>query len=463
MGRREATPTEKVPCVGLHRAAVQASSTDPPVDATSLTACCQWATAFARSLPVLAIFPLDLHPVTLHTLFVDHDHTNSLAPHTTVRSPPAVLPIPLRSVSHIPLRNAEGVAASSRPGEVLSPVDSHGPSSSASPPQPAGPTIVAGGTASSRQRTSQPPESPADLPPGGRTTSPQAPVPPLHDPLPEGGGRGWATSVSDLESTATSPFSPSPNSIPLLLEHLSCSSLSLLQVAHAHNTSLDALTTWMTRPDIAERLDELHHIAAQRARLVAAQHLAAATEALASIVHTGMSRAESAPLDPTNPRQLALRLRQRESIRRAATTILRISTYCPRRWLARVPTPDPAPTAHAAGVQVNSRGSPRSGTPGTPVPLNDSLARGAQRPVSEPDGPTSPPATSTAARCGVTPDTLSVGVASRRPTATHLRGFAAPSVPRLSGFAESRVPQARALFSAAGAPSPLPRHNRAPP
>ena len=392
-----------------------------PLPPPSLPTCCQCRTAFARNLAALAHFPLDLLATTLHTPPVEHDHTNSLAP-------PALMP-------------------------QLS--------------------------ASAESRVPQ-----------------------------------------------TLPFNPPSNSIPAILDSLASSCLSLLQIAHAHNTTLDALTTWMTRPDIAERLDELHLLAAQRARLVAAQHLAAAAEALASIVHTGMSRAESASLDPTNPRHLALRLRQRESIRRAATTILRISTYSPRpAWQRPVgrtscpptvppvprlsgsaesrvlPTANPAPlpphiplhsqpciplrnaegvaassqpgevpspsvtspSPHAEGVQVSSRWSPRSGTPGTPAPVDSSFTRGAQRPEGEPGALPPLPATSTAARCDPTQGSLSVGVASRRPTATHCRGYAALPVPRLSAPAESRVPEALTLLTAAGALSPLARHNRAPP
>ena len=169
-----------------------------------------------------------------------------------------------------------------------------------------------------------------------------------------------------------------------LLASLLDPSLSLLDIANKHNLTLEALAALLTRPDIAERVDELHILAAQRARLVASQHLAAAASALASILHVGNDRAESAPLDLSNPRHLALRLRQRESTRRAATTLLRISTYSPRRWLVRSDSP------HREAVAVSSRGLPRSGTPGTPPqetnPSPPGLNAPAANPLSSPEG-----------------------------------------------------------------------------
>ncbi len=126
-------------------------------------------------------------------------------------------------------------------------------------------------------------------------------------------------------------FSPPPNAIPLLLELLADSSNSLLDIALSAHTSLEALAAWMTQPDIAQRLDDLHTIAAQRARLVASQYLAAAALALSNILTASTNPAEHAALSTANPRHLALRLRQRESTRRTAATLLRIATYTPRR------------------------------------------------------------------------------------------------------------------------------------
>ena len=142
------------------------------------------------------------------------------------------------------------------------------------------------------------------------------------------------------------PCSPPPESIPLLLAQLTDSSLSLAAIAKSHGLTLTDLTTLMARPDIAEQLAAIHAAAAQRTRIVAAQHLPLAVEVLASIAATHRDEDSPPGFDPANPRHRILRLRHRESARRAASTLLRLANYAPRppALVGRTSCP-PAPVA----------------------------------------------------------------------------------------------------------------------
>ncbi|MFN0011930.1 MAG: hypothetical protein ACKVS8_09835 [Phycisphaerales bacterium] len=240
-------------------------------------------------------------------------------------------------------------------------------------------------------------------------------------------------------------FSPPPAAVPLLLELLTDSSHSLLDIALSAHTSLEALAAWMTQPDIAQRLDDLHTLAARRARLVAAQHLAAAATALGHLLTASDNPAENAALDTANPRHLALRLRQRESTRRTAATLLRIANHTPRRTAATsAPGGADVPSAHfphREAVQVSSRGLPRSGTPGvlhenTPSPPG----------LNAPEANLSPPATAIYPRTRLTlPPATDIFTASR---ATDSRGSASESVPINSPVSRpTTIPPATNIFA----------------
>ncbi|MFN0012632.1 MAG: hypothetical protein ACKVS8_13420 [Phycisphaerales bacterium] len=172
--------------------------------------------------------------------------------------------------------------------------------------------------------------------------------------------------------------------------------LSLLDIAAAHNLTLDQLTALMARPDIAEQLSALHAGAALRVRIVAAHHLPLAIEALAGIIHAfnndntddnagDISENDNDPgpaLDNTNFRRAIFRQRRTETVRRAASTILRLANFYPpvgrtSRPPSAIevgpPTSMPREMPSAGGADVPSASSPATDSRGsarTPVPIN---------------------------------------------------------------------------------------------
>ncbi len=142
-------------------------------------------------------------------------------------------------------------------------------------------------------------------------------------------------------------------------------SLSLLDIAAAHNLTLDQLTTLMARPDIAEQLAALHSAAALRVRIVAAQHLPRAVEALGTIINAHLNDDDLPTLDKTNFRHMVFRQRRTEMMRRAASTILRLANFHPPSRVSGLGGAD-VPSASRA---TDSRGSARESVPLNSPPL----------------------------------------------------------------------------------------------
>ncbi|MFN0010966.1 MAG: hypothetical protein ACKVS8_04895 [Phycisphaerales bacterium] len=189
--------------------------------------------------------------------------------------------------------------------------------------------------------------------------------------------------ASASERSAPSCLCPSvPSCLPSdLLSAFLNPSLSLLDIAAAHNLTLDQLTTLMARPDIAEQLSALHSAAALRVRIVAANHLPLAIEALAAIIAIDTSAETFPTLDRDNFRHMVFRQRRTETVRRAASTILRLANFYPPvgrtcRPPSAIevgpPTSMPRERPSAGGADVPSaaaRATEGRGSASPPVPM----------------------------------------------------------------------------------------------
>lgn len=209
----------------------------------------------------------------------------------------------------------------------------------------------------------------------------------------------------------TPAFHPSdPN---ILLAALADPTRALADIAATHNTTLHALALWLTRPDIAARLDDLDALSARRTRSTATSALAAAAATLHAILQDFLTRPAEA--DP------ALRLRAMESARRAACALVRLARFSPgpaqrpdrpaQRADRPAPhgTPAPASPARAGEHRVPGRaattaastpfhGSIPPPAPAAIPPRPEAVAHAAahhQRPSapSSPSSPLQPPPT----------------------------------------------------------------------
>ncbi len=109
-------------------------------------------------------------------------------------------------------------------------------------------------------------------------------------------------------------FQPDAATSDAILQSIAADySLSLTDIAAKHNTTIEALTAWLTRDDIDERLTAIESACARRARLTAANHLPAvahvakqALEEASDVLRLPPTTAPSVPSRsasaPPNPR-----------------------------------------------------------------------------------------------------------------------------------------------------------------
>jgi len=136
----------------------------------------------------------------------------------------------------------------------------------------------------------------------------------------------------------THDFNPAPHVADEILTDLATDPhASIAALAAKHHTTVAALTLWITRPDIDDRLAVFDSLFARRARLIATAMLPQAITTLTAVMnafdtdapHAAPSTQHADPNATTDPRATALRLRAAETARRAATTIIRLSNFTP--------------------------------------------------------------------------------------------------------------------------------------
>jgi hypothetical protein len=88
---------------------------------------------------------------------------------------------------------------------------------------------------------------------------------------------------SSSMSIATSIFSPSPEQVESIFTEYLDPALSMCDIASRHGTTIEGLSSFLSRPDISERLNDLEAALAERARAAAAHHLAALADAMKNI------------------------------------------------------------------------------------------------------------------------------------------------------------------------------------
>jgi hypothetical protein len=132
----------------------------------------------------------------------------------------------------------------------------------------------------------------------------------------------------------TTPFNPSPSAQAQLLDDFSNPTLSLRDVAAAHQTTLTALAAYISRPDIQALLQVRKDVASDRVQLIALDHLPPAIAAASSVL--AAFHAEEAALKP-NPTTLAKRqdpavdYRARRTALYSASLLFRLSRPLPLR------------------------------------------------------------------------------------------------------------------------------------
>jgi hypothetical protein len=139
-------------------------------------------------------------------------------------------------------------------------------------------------------------------------------------------------------------FDPSPEIASAVLAALVDPSLSFNTLAAAANTTLDALSLWLTRPDIRERIESTDRITTWRTRLIAASHLYAVPPALVKILTDFTNSQATQPANPLSDpadlladpdsepsafRKALLEARRAETTRKSAAILISLSRQRP--------------------------------------------------------------------------------------------------------------------------------------
>jgi len=114
---------------------------------------------------------------------------------------------------------------------------------------------------------------------------------------------------------------------------------TVFDLAAHHNTTPVELAAWLETPDIAKQFNALMTLAAARARAVATNALHAVARAMHEIVGYFNDVQMHCVYNPTNPKDADRRLRQFQTVRRAAWILYLIS-----RTSGEPPRPRPART-----------------------------------------------------------------------------------------------------------------------
>jgi hypothetical protein len=184
-------------------------------------------------------------------------------------------------------------------------------------------------------------------------------------------------------------FDPSPEIAAALLAALIDPSVSFNALAAAVQTTPDALSLWLNRPEIRERIESTDRAATWRTRLIASAHLYAVPPALVKILQDFSSPPALGQPDPLDPlpdiptpaqafRAALLQARRAETTRKSAALLFTLTRQRPTAGPDLAPPPDRKPDATTtdsehkreprAQARVDFLAQPHSWQPAAPPP-----------------------------------------------------------------------------------------------
>jgi hypothetical protein len=161
------------------------------------------------------------------------------------------------------------------------------------------------------------------------------------------------TTVSIRGHTYNVHFDPSPEETHAVIASVVDPYTSLDEAASRHDTTLVALTLWLSRPEIQALLTSIESVACTRARVSAATFLPDAVNSLSFTLRAHV-HAETNELCGRSPEALNARQRQRTDARKAAYALLRIARIHPTPPSSappapKAPNPSSDPTPNPSG------------------------------------------------------------------------------------------------------------------
>lgn len=163
-------------------------------------------------------------------------------------------------------------------------------------------------------------------------------------------------------------FAPSEPQTEQIFSQLADPAHSLLSLARANNTSPEAFSLWLARPEIAERTAAMRSASALRTRWLASEYLPSCAELASRIVRAALNSTEAAPPD---------------SALRAARLLVRLAAFDPDARAAPSPKPRRAPDSSCDSRTPTHSQSVLS-DPSDPSALSDCLSPPNAEPPSAP-------------------------------------------------------------------------------
>jgi hypothetical protein len=175
-------------------------------------------------------------------------------------------------------------------------------------------------------------------------------------------------------SAATPQPLSTPAAAAAIITDLTDPAASLHDIAARHKTTIEQLTLFITRPDIAERLETLHTAAASRARLLATSFLNKAIATLVRVMDSATSESQQAHTNTSASSHPTSEIRHQtslESARRAASRLISLANFRPIPLFTR-----PEPRATTLDTNLNTSAINRAmGRRNEPVGLTDPAPR----------------------------------------------------------------------------------------
>ncbi len=167
-------------------------------------------------------------------------------------------------------------------------------------------------------------------------------------------------------------FDPPPEVAARVVEDLGNCFLSINDIAQSNQTSPDALSLWLARPDIAARLDAMESAAARHVRLAAVSQLPHAAVALGLAMQNYTFQATKGTFAPNSPAAQEHR-RESHNVRRAAWLLYRLVNHYPGAPRPHVPGGSSPSSPAASGRAATSEAPATTDSSRSPSPAESGL------------------------------------------------------------------------------------------
>lgn len=179
-------------------------------------------------------------------------------------------------------------------------------------------------------------------------------------------------------------FDPPPEIAQAVINDLIDPFKSFHAIATDRGTTIEGLTLWMQRPDIARRLDAVQSASARRSCIMASAYLPSCVYAVGSAVTTLSNEIIRASSEPSTPIQQEQNRKGRETLIRLTRVLMQLAKFDPVRTEATRPLKTETDSARAAARSAGTDRSPHA----EPAPPRAALSSDTL--ITQPEKPAHP-------------------------------------------------------------------------